>query len=243
MLAYAWFELKRLIRSPGILLFTVVMPVGSYVVFTAIGGGQEMTQGIPINALVMISLAGYGALTGVLSLAAGVSAERTQGWLRQLRVTPLKSWQVVVVKVAIVTPIAIPSIIATGIAGYLEHGISFPLGRWLLILLALWLGTIPFALLGIAMAYALKPNFAQSASFLTFFILSALGGLLVPTIVFPKPMQHLAQALPSNRYAELGWRAAAGRLPTGGGAAILGAWTLLFCVLAMIAYRRSARTR
>jgi ABC-2 type transport system permease protein len=243
MRAYAWFELKRLFRSPGIFLYTVVMPVASYAVFTAIGADGDTAAGMEVNASIMIGLAGYGALTGVLSLSAGVSAERTYGWLRQLQVTPLRSWQVVTVKIFVCTPIAIPSIVAVGVAGYLEHGIELPAARWALILIALWLGTIPFSLLGIAMGYALKPNIAQSMSFLTFFTLSALGGLLVPAEAFPAGMQRLAKALPSNRYAELGWRAATGHLPTGGGAAILGAWTLLFCGLALIAYRRSARTR
>jgi len=243
MLAYAWFELKRLLRSPGLMLYTVVMPVASYVVFTAVGSDSGTAEGLQINATVMIGLAGYGALIGVLSVSAAVSSERTQGWLRQLRITPLRSWEVLVVKLLTCTPIAIPSIIAVGLAGYLEHGITMPVGRWALILIALWIGTFPFALLGLAMGYALKPSVAQSMSFLAFFILSALGGLLVPVEAFPKTLQHLAHVLPSNRYAELGWRAGGGHLPTGGGILILAAWTVLFGVLTMVAYRRSAATR
>ncbi|HEY1488185.1 MAG TPA: ABC transporter permease [Micromonosporaceae bacterium] len=242
MTAYAWFELKRLMRSPGMLLYTVVMPVASYAVFT-IGSDRGTVEGLPVDTSIMIGLAGYGALTGVLSLSAGVSSERTYGWLRQLRVTPLRSWQVIVVKIFVCTPIAIPSVLAVGAAGYLEHGVRLSPERWVLVLVALWLGTIPFSLLGLAMAYALKPSFAQSASFLAFFTLSALGGLFVPVAAFPAPMRDLAHALPSNRYAELGWRAATGHLPTGSGTAILAAWTLLFCALAALAYRRSARTR
>jgi ABC-2 type transport system permease protein len=242
MTAYAWFEFKRLMRSPGMLLYTVVMPVASYAVFT-IGSGNGTIDGLPVDTSIMIGLAGYGALTGVLSLSAGVSSERTYGWLRQLRVTPLQSWQVVLVKIFVCTPIAIPSVLAVGLAGYLEHGVRISGERWAFILIALWLGTIPFSLLGLAMGYALKPNFAQSASFLAFFTLSALGGLFVPAALFPAPMRALARALPSNRYAELGWRAATGHAPTGIGAAILLGWTLVFCLLAAAAYRRSARTR
>jgi ABC-2 type transport system permease protein len=243
MLAYAWFELKRIFHSPGLLLYSVVMPVASYVVFTAIGSGDGTAEGLRVATTIMIGLAGYGALIGVLSLSAAVSAERTYGWLRQLRITPLRSWQVVVVKLVTCTPVAIPSIVAVGIAGYLEHGVALSAARWAAILLVLWLGTIPFALLGLAMGYALKPSIASSMSFLAFFILSALGGLLVPVVAFPAPMQHLARTLPSNRYAELGWRAAGGHLPTGSGALILGAWTALFALLALVAYRRSSATR
>ncbi|HEY2793044.1 MAG TPA: ABC transporter permease [Micromonosporaceae bacterium] len=239
--AYAWFEFKRLIRSPGMLLYTVVMPVASYAVFTI--GSSGTVGGMPVDTSIMLGLAGYGALTGVLTLSAGVSSERTYGWLRQLRVTPLQSWQVVLVKIFICTPIAIPSVLAVGLAGYVEHGVRLSTGHWALVLIALWLGTIPFSLLGLAMGYALKPNFAQSASFLAFFTLSALGGLFVPDALFPAPMRALAHALPSNRYLELGKSAAIGHAPTVTGAAILLAWTLVFCLLAAAAYRRSARTR
>lgn len=243
MLAYLRFEVMRLVREPRLMVFTVLMPVASYVVFSAISPNDATSEGPSLSATMMIGLAGYGAMIGVLSLGAGVSMERTQGWLRQLRLTPLRSWQVVVVKTATITLVAIPSVVAVGIAGRIQHHIELSPGRWALILLALWLGTIPFALLGLAMGYALPPGIANSASFLTFFTLSVLGGLIIPVDVFPRQFQHFAHTLPSNRYAELGWRIAGGHPPTGAGMAVLGGWTLLFCAAAIVAYRRSAATR
>jgi ABC-2 type transport system permease protein len=241
--AYLKFELRRLIREPRLLVFTVFMPVASYVVFTGFGNMTDKVDGIPIAATIMIGIAGYGAIIGVLSLGGSVSVERTEGWLRQLRVTPLRPRAVVAVKAFTSTLIAIPSIIAVGIAGYFEHHIHLSVATWLLILVVMWIGTVPFALLGLTIGYAMPPNVAQPASFILFFSLSALGGLLVPTVVFPSAMQHLARTLPSNRYAELGWRAVAGRPPTALGMAVLAGWTVLFAVLAAIAYRRSAATR
>jgi len=243
MFAYLKFELMRFVREPRLLLFTVMMPVVSYVVFTGVGDMKGTAEGVPLAATLMIGMAGYGAIIGVLSLGIGVSTERTQGWLRQLRVTPLSPRAVVAVKTLTSTVVAIPSVIAVGIAGHFEHHVDLPVSRWIWILVAMWLGTAPFALLGLAIGYALPPNLAQPASFLSFFSLSVLGGLLVPVAAFPSALQHLARALPSNRYAELGWRAAAGHLPTGLGAGVLTAWTVAFAVLAAVAYRRSAATR
>jgi ABC-2 type transport system permease protein len=239
--AYLWFELVRLYRSPSLLTFTVIMPVASYVVFSAVSSGTD--NGLAITTIMMIGLAGYGAMIGVLSLGASVSNERTQGWLRQLRITPLRPWHVVIVKAFVSMTVAIPSILGVGLAGFVQHDITLSPGRWVAIVALMWVGTIPFALLGLAMGYALPPNVANSASFLTFFALSVLGGLLIPIEAFPAGMRHFAHALPSNRYAELGWRAAAGHAPTGTGALVLGAWTALFLVLAVTAYRRSAATR
>jgi ABC-2 type transport system permease protein len=243
MFAYLKFELRRRFREPGLLMFTVLMPVASYVIFTGVGVSSGKAEGIPIAATLMIGLAGYGALIGVLSLGAGVSVERTQGWLRQLRVTPLKPRAVITVKALTSTVIAVPSIVAVGIAAYFQHGVQLSAARWLLVLAVMWAGSIPFALLGLAFGYALRPNLAQPASFMSFFSLSVLGGLLVPVVAFPKPLQHLAHALPSNRYGELGWRAVAGQPPTMTGLAVLLGWTLLFGVLAAVAYKRSDATR
>ena len=243
MFAYLKFELRRLIREPRLFLFTVLMPVVSYVVFTGVGDGHGQVEGVAVAAALMVGMAAYGAIIGVLSIGVGVSIERTQGWLRQLRLTPLPPAQVVLVKAFLATLTAIPSVITVGIAGYLQHHVSLSLGRWVALVLVMWVGTLPFALLGLAVGYAVPPALAQPASFISFFGLSVLGGLLVPVAAFPRGLQHFAHVLPSNRYAELGWKAAAGTLPTTPGLALLVGWTVLFGVLAAAAYRRSTATR
>jgi len=243
MFAYLKFELRRLIREPRLFLFTVLMPVVSYVVFTGVGNGRGQVEGIALAAALMVGMAAYGAIIGVLSIGVQVSLERTTGWLRQLRLTPLPPFQVVLVKAFLATLTAIPSVVTVGIAGYLEHHVSLPLGRWVALVLVMWVGTVPFALLGLAVGYAVPPALAQPASFISFFGLSVLGGLLVPVAAFPRGLQHFAHVLPSNRYAELGWRAAAGAMPTTPGLALLVGWTVLFGVLAAAAYRRSTATR
>jgi ABC-2 type transport system permease protein len=240
MFAYLRFELRRRFREPGLMLFTVLMPVASYVIFTGVGqpGGSN-----DFAVTLMIGMAGYGALIGVLSLGASVSVERTQGWLRQLRVTPLSSRAVITVKAITCTVVTIPSIVAIGITAYIQHHVQLSVGRWVLVLAVMWAGSIPFALLGLSFGYALRPNVAQPASFMSFFSLAVLGGLLVPTEAFPKALQHLAHVLPSNRYGELGWRAVAGRPPTMTGLAVLLGWTAAFAVIAAVAYRKSDATR
>jgi ABC-2 type transport system permease protein len=237
------FELRRLVREPRLFIFTVVMPVVSYVVFTGVGDVRGTTEGVTVAAALMVGMAGYGAVAGVLSVGIGVSAERTSGWLRQLRITPLRPVGVVAVKGFLATVTAIPAVAGVGIAGRLQHHVSLPMDRWALLVLVMWLGTIPFALLGLAIGYLLPPQLAQPASFLSFFCLSVLGGLLVPVALFPAVLRHIAHALPTNRYAELGWATAGGHLPTALGGTVLLGWTALFAVLAAAAYRRSTAAR
>jgi ABC-2 type transport system permease protein len=243
MTAYFKFELRRLVREPRLFIFTVFMPVISYVVFTGVGDIRGDTEGVTIAAALMVGMAAYGAVAGVLSVAGGVSVERTGGWLRQLRITPLPPVAVIAVRGFLATLTAVPSVIAVGIAGRIEHHVALPLDRWILLVLVMWLGTIPFALLGLAIGYVLPPQVAQPATFLSFFCLSVLGGLLVPVEAFPRMLRYVAHALPTNRYGELGWAVAGGHLPTALGGVVLLGWTALFAVLAAAAYRRSTATR
>lgn len=243
MYAFFLFELRRLVREPRLFIFTVFMPVISYVVFTGVGDMSGQSEGVSLATAMTIGIAAYGAVLGAMSVGSGVANERVSGWLRQLRLTPLPPIKVVTVKGVLTTLAAIPSVIAVSIAGRVQHHVTMPIGHWVLLVLVLWLGTIPFALLGLAVGYTLPPQIAQPATFITFFTLSILGGLLVPVSVFPAWLRRLSVTLPSNRYAELGWKAAAGHLPSMAGGTILAGWTLLFAVLAAVAYRRSTATR
>lgn len=117
-------------------------------------------------------------------------------------------------KALVGTVSGVPALVAVGIAGRLQHHVELPAGRWAALLVLMWVGTVPFALLGLAIGYGLPPQLAQPVNFLAFLGLSVLGGLLVPAAYFPDVLRHLAHALPTYRFAELGWRAAAGLAPT-----------------------------
>ena len=241
--AYLRFEIRRLIRDPRLLIFSVLGPVVTYLIFSSWSNGDQL-EGLPAAQAVMIGLAGYGAVAGVLMVTSAVSQERAVGWLHQLRVTPLPPWQAVTVKAFLSTITAIPPVLAVGITARLQHHVELSAGRWTTLLLLMWAGTVPFALLGLAIGYGLSPQVAQPTNFLVFLALAVLGGLLAPAAYFPGALQRLAHTLPTYRYAELGWRSAAGQAPTLSGVAVLAAWTALFATLAAWAYRRStARPR
>ncbi|MFB9238200.1 ABC transporter permease [Plantactinospora siamensis] len=243
MRAYLVFELRRLARDPRMALFTVLSPVVTYVIFSGLPGRGDRLEGVGATAALMVGLAGYGAMAGVLSIGAAVAQERAVGWLHQLRVTPLPPLRVVAAKALVCTLTGVPPVVAVGLTGRIQHHIELGAGRWLALLLLMWLGSAPFALLGLAIGYGLGPQLAQSVNFLAFLGLSVLGGLLVPVAYFPAVLRHLAHATPTYRFAELGWRAVAGLAPSPSGLAVLAGWTGLFLALAGYAYRRSTANR
>ncbi|BFU45295.1 ABC transporter permease [Krasilnikovia sp. MM14-A1004] len=239
MYAYLRFELRRLARDPRLMLFTVLGPVATYVMFSSMGADGDRFDGLDDAAALMVGLAGYGAVAAVLIVGASVAQERAAGWLRQLRVTPLPSGRAVVAKAVVSMLSALPAVAAVGVAGRIQHHVELSVSRWAALLALMWLGTVPFALLGLAIGYGLTPHLAQPVTFVAFLGLSVLGGLLVPVTYFPAALQHLAHALPTYRFAELGWRSVAGMAPTAAGLGVLTAWTVAFAAVAVLAYRRS----
>ena len=85
---YLRLEVPRTLRNRRLIMLTIVFPVTFYLLFTQVlTGGARL--GNDERAFLMVSMASYGAIGATLSAAVRVAMERTNGWTRQLRVTPL----------------------------------------------------------------------------------------------------------------------------------------------------------
>jgi hypothetical protein len=91
----------------------------------------------------------------------------------------------------------------------------------------LWLATIPFIALGVAIGYSLRDEVASGISVALLFILSIGGGLWMPVQVFPHWLAQVARVLPSYRAGELSWRLLDGQQPFGSGALLFAAWLVV----------------
>lgn len=245
MVAYLRFEVRRLARVRELLVFSTVIPVGVYVVFTNADSGNmsESHRGIPVAAVAMVMVTGFGALIGVLSHSSGVAYERVDGWLRQLRATPLPPLRAVAAKGIAATLSVLPPVLGVGAAAVLLHGLWLPPGRWALVVAALWLAAAPFALLGLGLGYLLSREVVGPATTVVWLILAIAGGLMTSVDTFPSWFRPVSYALPTYRYAELGWHAVGGTGTPAAPIAILAAWTVAFGGFAAWAYRRSSATR
>ena len=85
-LAYLWLEAKRQWRNREILLFRLGLPTAIYLVLTAAQGDSPPTR--PGGR--MVAIAALGAVISGLAAGPTLGEERANGWLRQLRVTPLR---------------------------------------------------------------------------------------------------------------------------------------------------------
>jgi ABC-2 type transport system permease protein len=244
MVGYLIFELRRLARIRTLLAYGTLVPLMIYTVISLTSDDlTEQHRGIPVAALVMVIVAGIGAMIGVLTHAAGIAYERADGWLRQLRATPLPPSRVVAVRALVSLLTVLPPLLAVPAAAVVLHGLTLPPARWLLVLAVMWLGAVPFALLGLALGFTLSRDLVGPAISVAWLVLAFLGGLMLPTEMFPAWLRPVSQSLPSYRYAETGWLAVAGHPPSLAAGAILAGWTALFGLLAVGAYRRWAALR
>jgi ABC-2 type transport system permease protein len=230
-------EIRRTLANGRYILFTIAWPVVFYLLFTSIYGGGSLDR-LSVNRFLLVSMAAYGGLGAAFNAnSTRLSMERASGWVRQLRATPLGAGAYVIGKTVMAALVVLPSLVAVGLAGVVFHHVSMPAGMWLRLGLALWLGTLPFALLGILVGYLFDSQTASSASTIIYLGLSLLGGLWIPIQVMPTALRDVARWTPSYRYADLGWRVLAGQAPSAADLVILGAYTLLFALAAARRYR------
>ena len=104
-------------------------------------------------------------------------------------------------------------------------------------LAACWLGSLPFAALGILVGLTTTSTSAQPMMVGTILVLNILGGLLVPLKAFPAWLRDIAHVLPHLPPGDLGWTAVAHRTFRPVDVAVLVAYGAAFSALAAWRYR------
>ncbi|MFD0063166.1 ABC transporter permease [Streptomyces sp. NPDC056637] len=237
MIDYLRLEVRRTLRDTMFVIFGVGMPVLMYLLFTNLGQNEPEWKTIS-----MVGMAAYGAVGSALSTGGGVAEDKTIGWLRQLRVTPMTPRQVVTGRALTGSVTVLPSIAAVLVAGGLVNGVRLHVWQWAAVALLLWLGSIPFTLLGLGNGYRLTAQTTGVANMVCNLGLSVLGGLWFPIALFPGWLQSVSSYTPTNRFAQLGTAVADGHAPSAAAVTVLAAWLLAFGSYAVVSYRRAART-
>ncbi|MEB8343351.1 ABC transporter permease [Streptomyces endophyticus] len=234
---YLRLEVKRTLRDGRFVLGTIAMPVMMYLLFTNIGS----TDGSWRTAS-MVGMAAYGALGAALNTAGGVAEDRAIGWLRQLRITPMTPRQGVLGRALTGAVTVLPAVLAVMLAGALVNGVRMDAWKWPAIAVLLWLGSLPFTMLGLGNGYRLTSQALGGVNMLCYLGLAVLGGLWFPVALFPQWLQQISSFTPTNRFAQLGTAVADGHAPSVAALVVLTGWLLAFGSYAVVSYRRSART-
>ncbi|MGR6917201.1 ABC transporter permease [[Actinomadura] parvosata] len=240
LLTFARAEALRTLRNRRYLIFVVAFPVLLYLINANIYGRQSDGAGVGYNVVLMVSMAAYGALAAsMMSSAVPLATERQTGWLRQIQITPLPSWAVVAAKLGSSMALVLPSLLLVGLVAIVQQGVSLPPERWAELLVALWLGAVPFVALGLALGSALSAEAAQPAAMICMFALTIAGGLWFPPELFGSGMKAVAELTPSYHYASIGWSLAGGHGLATSDVLVVLAWAVVLGGAAAVLYRRA----
>jgi ABC-2 type transport system permease protein len=211
-LRYARYELLRTFRNRRLIAFSFGFPLVLYYVIAGANRDVHDLGGTGISAPLyfMVGLAAFGTMNAVLASGGRIAAERTVGWNRQLRLTPLHARTYFQVKLVTAYATAIATIVVLYVAGA-TLGVHLPMGDRAAMTGLLLIGLIPFAGLGILLGHLLSADSIGPAIGGTTALLALLGGVWFP-ITGGGVMQDVAEALPSY------WLVQASQVGLGGAA-------------------------
>jgi ABC-2 type transport system permease protein len=236
-LAYLWLEAKRQWRNREILLFRLGLPTAIYLILNAANGDNPADN--PGGRVVAV--AALGAVISGLAAGPTLGEERANGWLRQLRTTPLRPSVAVAAKMVVAMSFALPAIaLVAAAAGLVGDNQGTALGGAASIKLVglLWLATTPITALGALIGLTFGGEAAQGATTLAFVVLWLAGGIFTPVSNLPQVLGAIAELLPSYGVVQVGQSVAGGHsLPTAA-LVVLAAWTVGAGALAALAWRR-----
>jgi ABC-2 type transport system permease protein len=195
-LTYLRMEITRVIRNRRVLIFSILLPSILLVVIGSANKGQSI-NGATVAAYIMVSMGIFGAMSSATGTAGSIAVERSVGWNRQLRLTPLRPAQYMMSKVLLALLLVLPSLAVVYLVGALALDVRLSAAVWAQVFLGSWLSALPFAALGLIIGYLAKPDSIQQISGLIFFLLSLFGGLWLPVESMPHIMRVIATYTPA----------------------------------------------
>lgn len=236
-LAYLWLETKRQWRNREVLIFRLGLPTGVYLILNLAEGDTPPTT--PGGR--MVAIAALGAVISGLAAGPSLGEDRANGWLRQLRVTPLRPSAAVAAKIIVAMSFALPSIaLIAAAAGMFGDGEGLALGwaQWIKLVGLMWLATTPITAVGALIGLTFGGEAVQAATTLAFVVLWLAGGIFTPPSQMPDTLAAVARFLPSYGVVQVGESVAGGRSLSASAVVLLIAWAAGAGALAAFAWRR-----
>jgi ABC-2 type transport system permease protein len=233
---YTRYELLRNFRSIRFFILSLAFPV---VLYFAIAGSQRHARfdGIAFPLYFMTAMATLGTMAAVISTGARIAGERSIGWTRQMRITPLSTAAYFRAKVLCGYVMALLTIAVLCLAGT-TLGVRLGAGGWLTVIGLLLVGLIPFVLLGILLGHLLTTDSIAPAVGGITTLFALLGGVYGFQLAHSGPLFEVIKGLPSY------WLVQAGKTALGGGVwhaegwIVIAAWTAILAPVAVLVYRR-----
>lgn len=234
-LTYTKYEIIRGFRNRRYFIFSLVFPL---VLFLFVAGTNRHAElgGISFPLYYMAGMIAYGSMIAVMGGGARIAVERTTGWTRQMRITPLPVRSYFRAKILSGYAIAAISIVLLALAG-IALGVHLSAGGWATMIGLILVGLVPFAVIGILIGHLLTPDSMGPGLGGLTALFALLGGAWAP-IATHGVFLDIVKLLPSY------WLVQAGKTALGGGGwpaegwIVIAVWTLVALRIGMFVYRR-----
>ena len=233
---YLRYELLRNVRNWRFILFSLAYPVVLYFLVTS-PQRHATFDGVAFPLYFMAGMAAVGTMIAVISSGARIAVDRSAGWTRQLRITPLTAGDYLGARVACGFLMALLVIVLVSLSGT-ALGVSLSAGAWLTMIGLMLVGLIPLAVLGILLGHLVTPDSLAPAAGGTIMLLALLGGAYGFLVAKSGAVFDVIKALPSYWLVQAGKTALAGGSWPAEGWIVIAAWTAVLVPLAVLVYKR-----
>jgi ABC-2 type transport system permease protein len=202
-LAQTAMELRLTARRGENVLVTIVIPVVVLLFFASVGvlptgGGRS------VDFLLPGSLALAVVATSLVNLGIATAYERHYGVLKRLGGSPLTRGSLLLAKMGAVLVVEVAQVVLlVAIAAVALGWRPGPGASPGLFVVALLLGTLSFAGLGLLLAGTLRAEATLALANALFIAFLLLGGIVLPVTELPGPLATLAAQLPAAALADL----------------------------------------
>jgi ABC-2 type transport system permease protein len=202
------YELLLTARRGENVLVTLVVPVLLLIFFASLNIVPPV-NGSVINFLLPGILAIAIMAAGMVNLGIATAYERYYGVLKRLGSSPLSRSGLITAKIISILVLEVIQVVLLVAMAVIFYGWKLS-GSPLLALLAVALGTITFAALGLAMAGALRAEMTLAGANALFLVFILIGGGILPLDHLPAPLAAFAQILPAAALTDILQKSMAG---------------------------------
>lgn len=233
-------------RSRELAFFTFLLPILFFVLLGSVYGSDTIEK-VKGSRYLLAGLLGYGVIaTAFAGLCITTVIRREDGILKRVRGTPMPTASYIGGVLASTLLVYGLEAAALIVLGRVLFGVPFP-DRWLSLVLALLLGGVAFAAMGLALTAAIRSAEGSSAVVNAIYLpMAFVSGAFFSAHSFPLFLRTIADVLPLTYFIRMmrdillhgeqiwtNWRSAA----------VVGAWGLAGALAAMRWFRWEPRDR
>ena len=231
------FEVLRMLRNPLFYGLTVGLPL---VLFYAIASEErhKTFDGTSFPLYFMTAMAAYGVMWATVGSGARISRDRATGWLRQVRITPLRARTDFTAKVVSAYLLALPTLVLLLLAGA-SLGVRLGATQWLELAGLQLAGLAPFIVIGVHAGLLVARRRHRG-------LLRRRAPVRAAGRRVRNPARHLRPTVRRHQRPALVLAGASRESALGRGAwpaeawIVIAVWTVALIPVAALAYRRSA---